>query len=342
MKTYLLPNSGTFYKANMHTHTNMSDGNLSPEEVKDAYMRNGYSIVAYTDHDILIDRKHLCDDNFLALNGFEIEINEECDKYFLNRKTAHICMVALSPDNLIQPCYHRTKYLFAGSVNHRDKLKFDQTKPDFVREYTPNGINTIIEEGKKNGFYVTYNHPVWSGEVPEVYLEYKGMHAMEICNYSSFSVGYDEYTPQIYDLFLRKGQRLYCVGGDDNHNKHPFNDRRSDSFGAFTMIKAKSLKYTDVTDALLKGDFYASQGPEIYELYYENEKVHIKCSPADMVQMNTGTRHAVAIYDEKGCGLTEVEFLVDDPVVDYVRFTVTDKSGKHANTNAYYYKDFVK
>ena len=49
-KIYLIPETGTFYKANLHCHTIHSDGRLTPEEVKKAYMEAGYSVVAYTDH----------------------------------------------------------------------------------------------------------------------------------------------------------------------------------------------------------------------------------------------------------------------------------------------------
>ena len=45
----LLPENG-FYKANLHSHTTVSDGALTPEEAKKAYQAEGYSIVAFTDH----------------------------------------------------------------------------------------------------------------------------------------------------------------------------------------------------------------------------------------------------------------------------------------------------
>ena len=70
MKKHLLPESGNFYKANLHCHTVLSDGCLTPEEVKEIYKNAGYSVVAYTDHDILIPHHaELSDDEFLALNG---------------------------------------------------------------------------------------------------------------------------------------------------------------------------------------------------------------------------------------------------------------------------------
>ena len=54
MKKYLLPRNGKFYKANMHAHTTVSDGRLSPEEMKRAFMERGYSIVAFTDHEVMV------------------------------------------------------------------------------------------------------------------------------------------------------------------------------------------------------------------------------------------------------------------------------------------------
>lgn len=91
-----------FYKANLHCHTTVSDGRLTPEEVKTAYKNEGYSIVAYTDHNVLVSHQNLTDDCFLALNGMELDVSEgengiEKSEY---NKTCHICFVALSPDNL--------------------------------------------------------------------------------------------------------------------------------------------------------------------------------------------------------------------------------------------------
>ena len=37
MKKYLLPNDVNWYRANMHCHTTHSDGQMTPEEVKELY-----------------------------------------------------------------------------------------------------------------------------------------------------------------------------------------------------------------------------------------------------------------------------------------------------------------
>lgn len=348
MKKYLLPKEGRFYKANLHCHTTYSDAILSPEEVKKAYMERGYSIVAYTDHDILISHQDLKDDNFLPLNGYEIEVTEgyenlevSFDDSFKSKKSCHICLIALSPDNLKQVCWHREAYLFGHSLEHKDEVVFDETKPDYVRTYSSECISDIMREARENGFFVTYNHPVWSQESFPEYMSYNHMHAMEIYNHSSIVFGYDEYSPQAYDDVLRNGKRIFCIAADDNHNGFPFESRKCDSFGGFTMIKAEKLEYTSVTGALEKGNFYASTGPEIYELYIEGNTVYIKCSPADRIVLSTGRRRADIKYCEIDSFITEASFDIF-PEDKYVRFTVVDKNEKRANTNAYFTDEILK
>ena len=75
MKKYLLPETGNFYKANLHCHTTVSDGKWTPEEVKKNYMAMSYSVIAYTDHDVLIPHPELADENFLPLNSYEMAVN---------------------------------------------------------------------------------------------------------------------------------------------------------------------------------------------------------------------------------------------------------------------------
>ena len=70
MKEYLLPPGGRFYKANLHAHTTVSDGLMTPLELKEAYRKEGYSVVAFTDHDVMVDHSELSDGEFLALRGW--------------------------------------------------------------------------------------------------------------------------------------------------------------------------------------------------------------------------------------------------------------------------------
>lgn len=333
MKKYLLPKTGNFYKANLHCHTTCSDGKKSPEEVKALYKKLGYSIVAYTDHDIFLPHDDLNDDTFLALHGFEMEINED-SPIRERRKTCHICFIGLEKKNLIQPLWHRSKYLFGNAPTYREKIKFDDTLPDYERVYSGEKITEIMQTAREKGFFVTYNHPTWSLEDYRDYMGYSGMHAMEIFNGSCNASGYIEYNARVYDDILKGGNMIYCIGADDNHNAKPDFTRRSDSGWAFTVIKAKNLKYRTVTRALELGEFYASEGPEIYELYYENGEVYIKCSGADKICCTYDIRSAQAVMSENDIPVTEARFKINDKA-GWFRITITDAKGRHACTNAY-------
>ena len=333
MKKYLLTN-GNYYKANLHCHTTISDGKLTPEEVKEAYKAHGYSIVAYTDHDIMIPHPELRDEDFLPLTGFEVEINDPIEHWNLT-KTCHICFIALDPDNVTQPCYNE-RYLFGNAPQYKHLVKFDETEEPYVRARTHEGVSDIMQKCRDKGFFVTYNHPKWSLENYPEYIGYKGMHAMEIVNFGCYNTGYSDYNPEVYDDFLKSGQRIFAIATDDNHNFDPIDSPKSDSFGGFTMIKADKLDYKTITDALLAGDFYASMGPEIYEIYYEDGFVTVTCSDAVKIQLDSNSRaHRVALPEKAGETLNKATFKVWN-IDTYFRITVTDKEGKHACTNAYF------
>ena len=271
MKKYLLPKEGNFYKANLHCHSTFSDGKLTPEQIKKAYMNEGYSIVAFTDHDILISHEELNDENFLALNGFEIEIDKNLPGATEHRfkKTCHICFIALDKNNKVQPFFGEG-YLFGNAVSHRHEVLYDKETYDYEREYNPESISRVMRLGREKGFFVTYNHPAWSMEEYKEYINYHGMHAMEIVNNSCVVSGHEDYNAKIYDDMLINGEKIYCVSTDDNHNFHGLEKPYTDSFGGFVMIKAEKLEYETITKALVEGKFYASQGPLIHDLYIED------------------------------------------------------------------------
>ena len=64
---YLIDERKTQYKANLHCHTVLSDGRWTPEQVKEEYKKHGYSIVAITDHEHLVEHHDLTDENILFL-----------------------------------------------------------------------------------------------------------------------------------------------------------------------------------------------------------------------------------------------------------------------------------
>ena len=65
-RVWLLPENGNLYKANLHSHSTVSDGKFTPQELKEMYMERGYHAIAYTDHQVCVPHNELTDDNFGA------------------------------------------------------------------------------------------------------------------------------------------------------------------------------------------------------------------------------------------------------------------------------------
>ena len=334
MRKYLISNEGKFYKANLHAHSNISDGALTPLEMKELYKANGYSVIAYTDHDVMIPHPELCDEGFLALTGFEMETNE-ADIYPNTKwgKTCHICFIAPTPDTVAQPCFNPKYAYIGGAGKYHDAIVKDKATEGYERHYTAENINEMMRICREAGFFITYNHPAWSLENYPIYTSYHGMHAMELYNHSSAHMGYDDYNESKYDDILRCGERIYAVAADDNHTI-------ADACGGFVMIKAKSLAYTDVTDALFAGEFYASTGPEIKEIYVEDGKIFVNTSDAARITIVTGIRRAKAVHANDGEPVNSISLTVEDNM-KYVRVVVTDKEGKEAYSRAYFVDEIL-
>ena len=110
-----------------------------------------------------------------------------------------------------------------------------------------------------------------------------------------------------------------------------------DSFGAFVMVNTDTLSYSSIIDGLLSGNFYASMGPTIEELYVEDGKVHIKCSPCSEIHVVTYPPRGKAHYAE-GEPLTELTYPLKGGE-SYVRVECVDENGNPAWSNAIFLDD---
>ncbi len=327
----LIDQSKNFYKTNLHCHTVNSDGALTPEKIKEEYMKRGYSAVAFTDHEHLIDNSHLTDDRFVAITGCELAVKELSSGSTLTHpdmKATHLCLYALDPHNTVTPCYN-SKYDHFVTPSVEGRIRHDG---EYERRYGKDGINEIISACHDKGFLVCYNHPGWSLEDATDYLGYEDADFIEIVNTGSMVNGlYDD--EAACSEMLRHGKRIYCTAADDNHNRKPLSSPRSDSFGGFVMINAQRLEYGELLSALQKGDFYASESPEIYSLVEDGGEVRIKCSPVRKISILSAGRRSKAIYPEEGRLITEAAFEVKS--FGGFRLRLEDNEGKRAYTQFY-------
>ncbi len=330
----LLDENKNFYKANLHCHSTNSDGKMTPEELKKAFKENGYSVLALTDHEHIIDNSHLNDDDFLTITSCEIAIKEFAEQSTLKNycmKVCHLNFYAKDPHNAVTPCYSSVADHFKNpSIEHL--VKFDS---EYTRVYSAEGINDIIKTANDKGFLVCYNHPLWSLENARQYLNYEGLFAVEVYNHGCNRAGGNDYSPFVLDDFLREGKRLFCTMCDDCHELKGVTGPDSDMFGGFVMINSPCLSYDQIISNLESGNFYASQGPTIKSLILDGDTVKIKTSNAKQIALSTLGRRTKAVNAENDAFINFAEFKLKEKD-GYFRITVTDDEGKHALTQAYF------
>ena len=330
----LLPEGKNVYKANLHCHSTISDGRFTPEEIKDLYKTQGYQVVALTDHEVMVPHEDLCDEDFLILTSYELAVYGDRHLPKLMRRLSHLNLYAKKPGMKKMPFFNTADVLKLDKPPDITKACFDG--PEIEKEYSVEGLNRLIRMAREKDFLVCYNHPTWSMEDASVYTNLEGLFGMEIFNTDCEVGGYPSYCPYIYDEMLRSGQRIAAVATDDTH-------KREDLFGGFTMICADSLDYEKITDAMERGDLYASRGPLIRALWFEDDIFHIETSPVRQIVVTNSGRRKEAISVKKAASgelITSAEFPLSDLDL-YVRFTAEDERGLTANTRGYLRAEFT-
>ena len=312
----LLPRNGNYFKANLHCHSTLSDGRLTAEEIKNAYLQQGYSIVAFTEHGRYSYREELNDDHFLALAAFEADINEERPDGSGDRaRTYHINLYDTEPwTNREVKC--RSIY---PKVNYFDKSQ----------------VNHYLKEMESLGFIACYNHPYWSKQTYDEFVCLDPVFAMEIYNHNCERETLSGNMAQAYSEALRYGKRWFCLATDDNHNIFGLEGPQSDSFGGFTMIHADCLDYSNVIQSLKNGDFYCSTGPEFKELYMEDRELVVKCSPVSYIYVMSDQKSCYCEAAPAGEKITEARFRLQGNEV-YIRVQCRDDQGHYLFSNGYF------
>ena len=297
---YILPENGNLYKANLHTHTTVSDGKFTPEQIKEMYKARGYHAVAYTDHRECVPHRELTDGGFVALTGIE-------QAFGIGRDTSvHVCAI---------------------SRDESTAFKLPDEPDDSVEE-----INRGIANLNSRGFITTLNHPRWSGISYEDITKIEGVSNMELVNgFEMIQDGYGD-SSAIYELELRRGRRAYPIAADDSHRMSKDGGAGPEYFRGFSVIMAEELTYSALIEALDAGHFYASTGPLFKKLYLVGDILHVECSAVSGVYVHADKyKPRAAVVDSCDC-IEAVDIDVGSLLREssYIYVNILDSRGKCA------------
>ena len=332
---YLLPDK-KFYKANLHTHSTISDGKATPQEVKQIYKSKGYQILAITDHNIIVNHSDMSEENFLMLTGVEIDLKHKNYRPRFDGFVYHFNLISKTPDNLWSPSKPPRKY--PGGVAYEPYMQCEEMDMAYGIE----NANAMIAKANEKGFLVIYNHPTWSCNYYPDYAGLKGLWGMEIRNSECCELGINENNARVFKDLVLLGNKIYPTGSDDMHWP-----ARSSGM-SWTMVGADELSYPSVIEALEKGDLYMSCGPEIKSLTLDGNFLKISCSDACDIILESHGRFSRHVYAEGDNWLNYAEIDIEeffrraDNENMFIYLTVIAPDGKYATTRPYYLSELIE
>lgn len=176
-------------------------------------------------------------------------------------------------------------------------------------------------------------HPYWHDHTFDDLLVLHGHIGIEIFNTGCWLEIDKGHSLVHWDAILRRGQMIYGLATDDSHFRYPDYGR------GWVQVKAEKLEAGSVMDALRKGWFYASMGPEILDIDVQGQQVHVRCSPAKSIFLIGDVWHCpMAAQSWDGQPLTSASFTLH-PSQRYFRAEIVDAAGQSAWSNAYPVRD---
>ena len=244
-----------FYKGNIHTHTNKSDGDEDPIKVTEWYKEHGYDFLVLTDHNhrTILDHGNTTETKGtpLMIPGEEVTLNFQKDDVPV---PIHINGIGI--ERVVEPIQSET----------------------FVSTIQAN-VNAI----KEAGGIASINHPnyKWAYTTSEL-IQVDGATAIEVFNGIHDTNVYGSKTrpssEQIWDAILSSGKLIYGVATDDSHHYHDFTPKMANPGRGWICVQAESLSAPSIMDSIKDGDFYASTGVYLAELDTSANSINISIS----------------------------------------------------------------
>lgn len=285
---------GRFWKGNIHTHSDVSDGMRSPEAVCATYRQAGYDFLALTDH-------------FLAKYGYPIV---DTRPFRTSAFTTILGAELHAPATALGEMWH---ILAVG-------LPLDFTCP-------PEGETgpQLAARAIAAGAFVAIPHPGWYALSTADANSLEGAHAVEVYNHTSHVRTERGDGVYLADQLLAEGRQVTLIAVDDAHFAC------ADAFGGWVMVKAEANEPAALLAALKTGHFYATQGPTIHDIIWEEEAVEITCSPAASIMvLGRGSRATQSVALGQTRARLSIAALRKG---GFARVVVADAQGRRAWSN---------
>jgi hypothetical protein len=287
-------------KVGLHTHTTLSDGHKTPEEVAALYKAAGYDAIALTDHWVYGAAREL--GGLTILSGCEYNVTGT-DEWTGVQEVYHIVGVGMTRDPAVPEDYLRNQ---DGRIRDR--------------------VRHIVRLIREAGGLAVLAHPAWSLNTSEQILGCGDFDATEIYNsVSDWGMSDRPYSGLIVDQIASYGMFLPLLATDDTH----YYD--GDECRGWVAAEAEAVEELGLVEALRQGRFYATQGPEVHLERISPTEVRLTCSPAVKIAFLSNSVWSAGRM-VRGEGLTEAVYGFKRHEI-FVRAEVTDAQGRVGYSN---------
>lgn len=174
---------GHWYRGNLHTHTQASDGASAPADAIERYRAAGYNFLSITDHHRFTNVSGFADDRFAVINGIEFGAGR----------------------NEVGEPYHIVGIGITAGVN----LEPGASPAETIAAIRQKGGEAILA------------HPYWSGHTVAGLMELGGLLGVEV--YNETCQWHAKGLSQVHwDDALIRGKRWFGFASDDCHAEHDF------------------------------------------------------------------------------------------------------------------------
>jgi hypothetical protein len=291
----LFSTPGRFYRGNLHAHSNLSDGEISPERACKFYRDAGYDFISLTDHFLekygfpLVDTSDYRTDEFTTLIGAELH----------------------------------APVTRAGEKWH---LVANGLPLDFAPLGAAETAAELAQRALDAGAFVSIAHPEWYGLTLEDALSLPEVHAVEAFNgLNEIETGRGD-GGYLVDQMLTAGRRPGITAVDDTHRY------REDAFMGWVMVKAAKNSPKALLKALKAGDYYASEGPAIHHAEIDGDWLYVETSPVSTMRLLGQGARCTA---QDGHQITRARLSLTKFKDSWARLVITDDQGKRAYLNPF-------
>ena len=180
----------------------------------------------------------------------------------------------------------------------------------------------LADDIRAHGGIVLMAHPYWLGQEAADILAVDGWTGLEVFNATCDRPG-KAYSMVQWDRILDRGHMIYGFATDDAH-------RYEDDAGrGWIMVKAPELTQEAILAAIRRGHFYATQGPAILDIHWEQDAVHVHTSPVAEIRCISNRGRGLLTRAEAGKWLTSVT-VPRSRFGKYMRVEVVDADGRMA------------